>query len=237
MAVNVDWDLVEGVEDLDRVFKKALAKADDEVAESEIRSQWSESKAEFWQRRANAQSLQVAKRDALDKYPLAKEFADDIKGSSPAEIEASAKRFHERMEKVTKDADEKKVAAEKELEDAKQQALQQYGQPAGAGGGTPSRPAQQSFEADDEYIQKRLQNGDGLQDSRSKLVQARWQAARMARGIEAAIQSPSYRSFSRQSADDKKIQDDRTRRARRSEEHTSELQSHVNIVCRLLLEK
>src|SRR4051812_50008715 len=27
------------------------------------------------------------------------------------------------------------------------------------------------------------------------------------------------------------------RRARRSEEHTSELQSHVNLVCRLLLEK
>src|SRR6476661_10671419 len=29
----------------------------------------------------------------------------------------------------------------------------------------------------------------------------------------------------------------RHRRARRSEEHTSELQSHLNIVCRLLLEK
>src|SRR5438477_6307737 len=28
-----------------------------------------------------------------------------------------------------------------------------------------------------------------------------------------------------------------TSRARRSEEHTSELQSHVNLVCRLLLEK
>src|SRR5438477_5379117 len=28
-----------------------------------------------------------------------------------------------------------------------------------------------------------------------------------------------------------------TRTARRSEEHTSELQSHVNLVCRLLLEK
>src|SRR6266480_6095627 len=28
-----------------------------------------------------------------------------------------------------------------------------------------------------------------------------------------------------------------TRRSRRSEEHTSELQSHVNLVCRLLLEK
>src|SRR6266516_3050860 len=132
-AERFENDLGEGIvvarhrfrnfEVVDRVFKKALAKADDDAAEQEIRGQWSESKAEFWQRRANAQSLQVAKRDALDKYPLAKEFADDIKGSSPAEIEASAKRFHERMEKVTKDADEKKVAAEKELEDAKQQAL------------------------------------------------------------------------------------------------------------------
>jgi len=204
----------DSIEDVDVHFKKLLRKAPDEEAEATVRTEWSEGKIAFWQNQSQRQALAVAKRDALDKYPLAKEFADDIKGSSPAEIEASAKRFHERMEKVTKDADEKKIAAEKELEDAKQQALQQYGQPAGAGGGTPSRPAQQSFEADDEYIQKKLQNGDGLQDSRSKLVQARWQAARMARGIEAAIQSPSYRSFSRQSADDKKIQDDRTRRAR-----------------------
>src|SRR5260370_30100273 len=30
---------------------------------------------------------------------------------------------------------------------------------------------------------------------------------------------------------------DRARRGRRSEEHTSELQSHLNLVCRLLLEK
>ncbi len=210
----LDMSEFDSIEDVDVHFKKLLRKAPDEEAEATVRTEWSEGKIAFWQNQSQRQALAVAKRDALDKYPLAKEFADDIKGSSPAEIEASAKRFHERMEKVTKDADEKKIAAEKELEDAKQQALQQYGQPAGAGGGTPSRPAQQSFEADDEYIQKKLQNGDGLQDSRSKLVQARWQAARMARGIEAAIQSPSYRSFSRQSADDKKIQDDRTRRAR-----------------------
>src|SRR6476661_10884226 len=31
--------------------------------------------------------------------------------------------------------------------------------------------------------------------------------------------------------------EDRCRRAPRSEEHTSELQSHLNLVCRLLLEK
>src|SRR6266702_136468 len=186
----LDMSEFDSIEDVDVHFKKLLRKAPDEEAEATVRTEWNEGKIAFWQNQSQRQALAVAKRDALDKYPLAKEFADDIKGSSPAEIEASAKRFHERMEKVTKDADEKKIAAEKELEDAKQQALQQYGQPAGAGGGTPSRPAQQSFEADDEYIQKKLQNGDGLQDSKSKLVQARWQAARMARGIEAAIQSP-----------------------------------------------
>lgn len=211
MAVNVDWDVVESVEDLDKIFKKAISRAE-EADEPEIRQQWSESKASFWERRASVQALAVAKRDALDKYPLAKEFADDIKGSSAGEIEAAAKRFHERMERVTKDAEAAKVKAEEEAADAKQQAIQQYGAPAGAGGGTPARPAVSSFEADEEYIRNRLAAGDGLQDSKSKLVQARWQAGRVARGIEAAIQNPSYRSFSRSGADDKKITDDRTRR-------------------------
>src|SRR4051812_49498058 len=36
---------------------------------------------------------------------------------------------------------------------------------------------------------------------------------------------------------DAQRRDRRHRRGRRSEEHTSELQSHVNLVCRLLLEK
>src|SRR5882762_8620984 len=34
-----------------------------------------------------------------------------------------------------------------------------------------------------------------------------------------------------------RLQDDRVSRGERSEEHTSELQSHLNLVCRLLLEK
>src|SRR4051812_49896014 len=43
----------------------------------------------------------------------------------------------------------------------------------------------------------------------------------------------------RKSDEDGSVRSDRDRGAvgRRSEEHTSELQSHVNIVCRLLLEK
>jgi hypothetical protein len=211
MAVNVDWDVVESVEDLDKVFKKALARAD-EADEPSVRAEWSEAKSTFWQRRAETQALAGAKRDALDKYPLAKEFADDIRGNTAAEIEAAAKRFHERMEKVTKDADDAKAAAAKKEEDDKAAAAAGYGAPAGAGGGTPSRPQMQNFEADEKYVMDKLMQGDGLQDPKSKIIQRRWQDDRIKLGFEAAINKPSYRSFSSKSPDDKKITDDRTRR-------------------------
>lgn len=211
MAVNVDWDVVENVEDLDKIFKKAISRAE-ETEEPEIRQQWSESKAEFWQRRASAEELRGAKRDALEKYPLAKEFADDIHGGSAADIEAQAKRFHERMEKVTKDAEEAKAAATKATEDAQALARTQYGNPAAAGGGTPARAATEGFDSLEKEVHDRLKRGDGLGDARGKLVQRQWQDQRIAMGIEAAIKSPSYRSFSRSSSDDRKVQDDRTRR-------------------------
>lgn len=211
MAVTVDWDVVESVEDLDKIFKKAISRAE-EADEPGVRAEWSEAKASFWERRAQAQSLQVAKRDALDKYPLARDFSDDIRGGSAAEIEASAKRFHERMEKVTADADAAKAAAEKATADAKAAAQQQYGQPVGAGGGTPSRPALEDNEALKERVLKRLQRGEGLQDSQGKMDSVRYQNLRLAEGIEASITNPSYRSFSRKSPDDQKVQDDRTRR-------------------------
>jgi len=211
MAVNVDWEVIEGVEDLDKVFKKALARAE-EADEPEIRQQWSESKAQFWERRAQAQALQVAKRDALDKFPLAKDFADDIRGNTPQEIEAQAKRFHERMEKLTADAAAAKQKAEEAETQAKQQAQQQYGQPASAGGGTPARPSLEDNDALKERVLTRLQKGQGLQDSQGKMDSIRYQNLRFAEGVEASIRNPSYRSFSRNSPDDKKVQDDRTRR-------------------------
>jgi hypothetical protein len=170
MAVNVDWDAVEDVESLDKIFKKAIAKAD-EADEAEIRTQWSESKAQFWERKAQTAALDVARRNALDKYPLAKEFAEDIRGTSPAEIEAQAKRFHERMEKVTKDAEDAKAAAQKAEEDARAQALQQYGRPAGAGAGSPTPPATDplSKEAAIQRVHAKLQRGEGMQRGADKM--------------------------------------------------------------------
>jgi hypothetical protein len=210
--MSIDISEFDTIDDVDIAFKKALRKAPDEEAEATVRAEWQEAKTSFWQSQAQKQQLAGAKRDALDKYPLAKDFAEDIRGNSPAEIEASAKRFHERAEKYVKDAEAAKAAAEQAQADARQQAQQTYGQPTAAGGGSPSRPAVSNYEADEKYIMDKLAAGDGLQGAKDRLVQQRWQAGRIARGIEAAIQNPSYRSFSRNSPDNTKIQDDRTRR-------------------------
>ena len=94
-----------------------------------------------------------------------------------------------------------------------QLAQQQYGGPAGAGGGTPIRnaPRPGSPEAAGELVLDRLQRGDGLMDGAGKRAFAGWVGRRLGDAVEAAMTRPSYRSFSRNSADDKRIQDDRRR--------------------------
>jgi hypothetical protein len=170
MAVNVDWDVVEGVEDLDKIFKKALARAED-ADEPEIRQQWSDTKAQFWQRKSERAELDVAKRSALDKYPLAKDFAEDIKGGSAAEIEASAKRFHDRVEGLTKAATDAKATAAQTQQEIQQQAQQAYGSPAAGGGGSQARPTN-DMTAKEEAIQRvhaKLQKGEGMQRGGDKM--------------------------------------------------------------------
>jgi hypothetical protein len=112
----------------------------------------------------------------------------------------------EEVERISKDAAESAAADAV----ARFQAQQQYGTPAGAGGGSPSRPTQRSTsqEAED-FIHDRLKKGDGLGDSAGKLAFARWVGPRIADAAEASINHSSYRSFSRQSVDDRKVQDDR----------------------------
>ncbi len=116
------------------------------------------------------------------------------------------------MEKVTADATKAKADAEQAQADAKAQAQQQYGAPVGAGGGTPSRPQAAGWEALDQKIHDRLAKGDGLQDSQGKMDVAKWIPRRVAEAVDASIHNPSYRSFSRKSPDDTKVQDDRTKR-------------------------
>ena len=105
-----------------------------------------------------------------------------------------------------------KLAAQKATEDAQAAARQSYGQPVGAGGGTPSRPALEDTEALRQRVTSRLQKGEGLQDSQGKTDAVRYGNMRLAEGIIQSQTNPSYRSFSRTSPDDRKIQDDRTKR-------------------------
>src|SRR5260370_13593276 len=69
------------------------------------------------------------------------------------------------------------------------------------------------------------------------------QAARLAKRLErtehaAVYSSPYQRAIETAKAIGYDVQvDDRLVEMERSEEHTSELQSHLNLVCRLLLEK
>jgi hypothetical protein len=210
MAVDVSQ--FDSVEDLDVYFKKQKAKAPDEDAERAVDSARLEARAEFFEFRATRASLEVAKRDALDKYPLAKEFADMVNGRTPEEITNAAKTVHERLE-VKLQTTEKAEADRKAAEEAtKAAAKASYGTPAAAGGGqpAPNRNSQEEMEAE---VHKRLSDGRGLQDSGSKLLVARWQSGRVADAVNAAITNPSYRSgFRRGEPGDTKVTDDRTRR-------------------------
>lgn len=212
MAIDVDVSGLDTIEEIDKAFKKAIAKADD-AEEGELRLAHANARAHFFERQSSQASLAVAKRDALDKYPLAKDFAEDLTGNSPDEIMSKAKRIHERLEQMvgTKtDAAKEREAADLAAREAAQRA---YAAPAAGGAGSPPGPAKDDAEAVKDRVLKRLQRGEGLQDSQGKLDLSRFLAVRIAEGADAAIHNPSYRSFNRPgSAEDKRINDDRTKR-------------------------
>lgn len=160
----------DSIDDVDIEFKKRLRKAPDEEAEAAVRAEWSEGKAAFWQNQSQKQALAGAKRDALDKYPLAKKFADDIRGNTPAEIEASAKRFSAVMEEATKEAEDAKKAVQDAEATAVEAAQQRYGAPAGAASGAINRPnAQTAKQEAIARVHEKLQRGEGLQHGRDKM--------------------------------------------------------------------
>lgn len=106
-------------------------------------------------------------------------------------------------------------AAREAIEAAKtEQARREYGESAGAPGvasGESARtPRAGSYQEAEALVLDRLAKGDGLGDSKGRLAQSRWQAGRIREAFQAAIERPSYRSFSRPSEPaDKRISDDR----------------------------
>ena len=169
--MTVDISEFDTIDDVDIAFKKALRKAPDEEAEATVRAEWSDAKAAFWQNQSQKQSLAVAKRDAVDKFPRIKGWEDELRGSTAAEIEAAAKRINDRLEANAKEATDAKQQAQQTQQDIQQQAQQQYGSPAAGGGGSVARPAN-DLTAKQEAIQRvhaKLQRGEGLQRGGDKM--------------------------------------------------------------------
>src|SRR5439155_14427961 len=136
MAVDIpDVKDFDDIEALDKAFKKAIAKADDED-EGELRLAHANARASFFEIRSQSAMLDVAKRNALDKYPLAKEFGEELTGRTADEIEAKAKRIHERLEAMVGQKTAAQQAAEAQDLANRQAAQTAYGQPAAASSGT-----------------------------------------------------------------------------------------------------
>ena len=170
MAVEIpDVKDFDDIEALDKAFKKAIAKADD-ADETELRIAHANARADFYEIRNKRAALDVAKRDALDRYPLAKEFADDITGRTVEEIEAKAKRMHEKLEQMVGQRTAAQQADQAQELATIEGARAAYGQPAAAGGGaaTPTSPQLTAREEAIARVHARLQNGEGLQGGRGK---------------------------------------------------------------------
>lgn len=120
--------------DIDKEFKSKIAAASDEELPA-IKLELAEAKLGFMEQRDQARSLDDARRQAIEKYPKAKEFADMIQGDSAEAIEAKAKLIQDRLDAI--------MPAVPPTTDptppppAQDPALLQYGQPGVGGAGVP----------------------------------------------------------------------------------------------------
>ena len=121
-------DQFESVEAIRKHFGKQIKDAED-ADKPALQLAQTEAIATFHERRANESERKGWLRDALDKFPGAKEFPELITGSTQEEIEASAGKVAERVAKLTA-ASGADAAAARQL----------YGDPIAPGHGSPPPP-------------------------------------------------------------------------------------------------
>lgn len=151
----------ESLADIDKAFKRRIAEAS-EADLPGIKLELSEAKLEFMTQREAARSLADARRSILDQYPRAKDFEDLVQGSSPEEIEAQAKKLHERLESLVPQATPPQATPEPAR--GPDPATMAYGQP-GVGGAAVPPPAS---DRQRELFQKMRGVGGGKSRNMSK---------------------------------------------------------------------
>jgi hypothetical protein len=89
----------ESIADIEKQFKRRIAEASEEELPS-IKLELAEAKVDFMSQRESARALEDAKRRAFEQFPRAKDFSDLVRGGTAEEIEAEAKKIHDRMESL-----------------------------------------------------------------------------------------------------------------------------------------
>jgi hypothetical protein len=92
----IDVTRFDSVEALDIAFKKLKAKAPDGDGAA-IETRRLEARAQYFEHRASELSLEIARRDALAAYPLARELEVLVTGKTAEEIFKAAKSVQERI--------------------------------------------------------------------------------------------------------------------------------------------
>jgi hypothetical protein len=133
----------DSVEAIRKHFGKLIKDAE-EGDQPALKLQQAEAIAEFSDARAAAADRKAWVREAIDKFPGAKDFPELVTGTTAEEIEASAEKVQERVQKL---------AATNTADDEGARKL--YGDPIAPGTGTPPGPRKSDDEVFIADFQKR----------------------------------------------------------------------------------
>ncbi len=119
----------ESIDAIEKFYGKQIKAAGDDAEKvRDLQIEQREAKADFRDRSSAKRELEAHRREAIAKAGIPEDFHEDVRGNTPEEIDASAAKLKERIEKLTK--------AQNDDDDA---ARRLYGEPA-HGGGQPPPP-------------------------------------------------------------------------------------------------
>lgn len=173
----------ESVEEIDGHYKRQLAKADEEQM-SGIREEWLNAKNDFLSEQLAATTLRQARMDAVIQFPDVAEWRDELQGTTPEEVQAHAKRIHDRLEAM-------KPAAPPEPS-PEEAARAAYGNPGAAGNAAPIDTTPETEQLK-QRVWGKLQRGEGMQDAASKNDQFAFSSIRIREAFDTARTSPNFK--------------------------------------------
>lgn len=180
--------MYESISALEKEFKARIAKAEEGEVQA-IEREMADAKVEFLSAQIQARDLQDARRAAVQKYPFAADWAEELRGNTAEEIEAHAAKIHERMEKfqTQRAEDGGQPTPQQQQPDPNQPdpAVMAYGQPGVGGQGAPA-PAP---DRERELFHKLVGSGGGKNRNMTAAEASEYQRLRAARALDMALKN------------------------------------------------